>query len=209
MEKNSITVTQALTDIKKLDKQIAKLTQSGQFILVATKSRVPGFGSVEEATKHAKSSLDKIRDLMSRRALIKSKLTASNAATMVTIAGVSMTVAEAIERKESIKQDEALLGMLKIQFNKATIQQQKHAEAVQLEINRKVEQVFGNAKKIDPNDTTYTAICEQVEKANKLELVDPNSLSAAIEKLEESIDDFRATVDVELSISNATTSIEI
>lgn len=204
-----ITVTQALTDIKKLDKQIAKLTQSGQFILVATKGRVSGFGSVEEATKHAKSSLDKIRDLMARRALIKSKLTASNAATMVTIAGVPMTVAEAIERKESIKQDENLLGMLKIQFNKATIQQQKHAEAVQLEITRKVEQVFGNAKKIDPNDTTYTAVCEQVEKANKLELVDPNSLATAIEKLEESIDDFRATVDVELSISNATTSIEI
>ncbi|QIG66235.1 hypothetical protein ROCKET24_133 [Vibrio phage Rocket24] len=204
-----ITVTKALTEIKKLDKQIAKLTQHGQFILVSTRGRVAGFTSVEEAGKAVKSNFDKIQALMKRRANIKAKVTASNAATKLTIAGSEMTVAEAIERKDSIEMEEHLLQVMKNQFNQAVNKQVRHEAQVQDEIDRKVEQVFGNAKKIDTNDGTYKAIREQVEAANKFELVDTNKLADQIEQLEDRIDDFRANVDVELSVSNATTSIEI
>lgn len=99
--------------------------------------------------------------------------------------------------------------VMKQQFNKAVQMQVRHEQSVQTEIDRKVEQVFGNAKKIDTNDSTYTAIRDQVENANKFELIDPNSLAAAIETLETEIDDFKANVDVELSVANATTNIEI
>lgn len=202
-------VTKALTEIKKLDKQISKLTQQGQFILTATRGRTTGFTSIEEASTVAKSNLDKIRDLMQRRATIKAKVTASNAATVVTIAGKEMTVAEAIERKASIEQDETLLRVMKQQFNKAVDAQAKHEHMVQVEIDRKVEQVFGNVKKVDSNDATYNTIQEQVQKANKFELIDPNHLAKTIEALETEIDDFKANVDVELSVANATTEIEI
>ncbi len=204
-----ITVTKALTEIKKLDKQIAKLTQRSQFIMTSTRGRIAGFASVEDASKAVKANMDKIRDLMKRRADIKAKVTASNAATKLTIAGSEMTVAEAIERKDSIEMDENLLLVMKNQFNQATTKQVRHEQKVQEEIDRKVEQVFGNAKKIDTNDSTYATIKEQVEKANKFELVDPNSLAQAIESLEDSIDDFRANVDVELTVSNSTTMVEI
>ncbi|AUG85119.1 tail fiber protein [Vibrio phage Ceto] len=204
-----ITVTKALTEIKKLDKQIAKHTQRGQFILTATRGRVAGFASVEEAGKTVKSNFDKIQALMKRRANIKAKVTASNAATKLTIAGSEMTVAEAIERKDSIEMEENLLQVMKNQFNQAVNKQVRHESQVQDEIDRKVEQVFGNAKKIDTNDGTYKAIREQVEAANKFELVDTNKLADQIEQLEDRIDDFRANVDVELSVSNATTNIEI
>lgn len=204
-----ITVTKALTEIKKLDKQIAKLTQRSQFIMTSTRGRIAGFASVEDASKAVKANMDKIRDLMKRRADIKAKVTASNAATKLTVAGSEMTVAEAIERKDSIEMDENLLLVMKSQFNQATTKQVRHEQKVQEEIDRKVEQVFGNAKKIDTNDSTYATIKEQVEKANKFELVDPNSLAQAIESLEDSIDDFRANVDVELTVSNSTTMVEI
>jgi hypothetical protein len=202
-------VTKALTEIKKLDKQISKLTQQGQFILTSTRGRTAGFTSTEEASSVAKSNLDKIRDLMRRRAAIKAKVTASNAATVVTIAGKEMTVAEAIERKASIEQDETLLRVMKQQFNKAVDAQAKHEHMVQVEIDRKVEQVFGNVKKVGSNDATYNSIQEQVQKANKFELIDPNHLAKTIEALETEIDDFKANVDVELSVANATTEIEI
>lgn len=202
-------VTKALTEIKKLDKQISKLTQQGQFILTATRGRIAGFTSTEEASTVVRSNLDKIRDLMRRRAAIKAKVTASNAATVVTIAGKEMTVAEAIERKASIEQDETLLRVMKQQFNKAVDAQAKHEHMVQVEIDRKVEQVFGNVKKVDSNDATYNTIQEQVQKANKFELIDPNQLAKTIEALETEIDDFKANVDVELSVANATTEIEI
>lgn len=204
-----ITVTKALTEIKKLDKQIAKLTQRSQFIMTSTRGRIAGFASVEEASNAVKANMAKVRDLMKRRANIKAKVTASNAATKLTIAGSEMTVAEAIERKDSIEMDESLLLVMKNQFNQAVNAQTRHEAKIQDEIDRKVEQVFGNAKKIDTNDGTYKAIREQVEAANKFELVDPNSLAKAIEDLEDAIDDFKANVDVELSVANATTSIEI
>lgn len=204
-----ITVTKALTELKKLDKQISKLTQQGQFILTATRDKVSGFTNVDEAAKSVQSNYNKIVDLQKRRANIKAKLTASNAVTKVTIAGQEMTVAEAIERKSSIQQDVDLLGVLKKQFNSAVTTQVRHEQTVQAEIDRKVEQVFGNAKKIDSNDGTYKAIQEQVLSSNKFELVDPLSLASVIEKLEDSIDEFRANVDVELSVSNATTSITL
>ncbi|AFB83926.1 hypothetical protein VPT02_074 [Vibrio phage VPT02] len=204
-----MTVTKALTEIKKLDKQIAKLVQSGQFILTATRGHVPGFTTTEDASKAVKANMDKVRALMKRRALIKAKVTASNAATKVTIGGVEMTVAEAIERKASIEMDETLLQVLKQQFNQVTNKQVRHEQMVQSQIDSKVEQVFGNVKKIDANDGTYKAIKEQVEQANKFDIVDPNKLADEIEKLEESIDDFKANVDVELSVANATTEIEV
>lgn len=204
-----ITVTKALTELKKLDKQIAKLTQQGQFVLTATRGRVAGFTDVADAVSTVKSNYDKIVALQKRRANIKAKLTASNAATKLSVAGQEMTVAEAIERKTSIQQDIDLLSVLKKQFNTAVTAQIRHEQSVQNEIDRKVEQVFGNAKKIDANDGTYKAIREQVEQANKFELVDPLSLAKVIEKMEEDIDDFRANVDVELSVSNATTKIDI
>lgn len=204
-----ITVTKALTEIKKLDKQIAKLTQGSAFVMHGVNGRVAGFTSIDEATKSVKSGLEKVRALMKRRASIKAKVTASNAETHVSIAGSEMTVAEAIERKASIEQEESLLGVMKHQFNKVVTAQTRHNSMVQQEIERKVEQVFGNAKKVDTNDSTYQTIKGQVEKANNFELVDPNEIAKEIEKLEESIDDFKANVDVELSVSNATTSIEI
>lgn len=204
-----ITVTKALTEIKKLDKQIAKLTQGTVFIMTAKNGRVSGFASVEEASKVIKSGLDKLKGIMSRRTAIKAKVTASNAATKVTIASKEMTVAEAIERKSSIQQNETLLGVMKQQFNKVVAAQARHDNMVQQEIDRKVEQIFGNVKRIDANDSTYQTIKTQVEKANTLKLVDPAALAKQIEELEEAIDDFKANVDVELSVSNATTSIEI
>ncbi|BBL19237.1 hypothetical protein KIT04_068 [Vibrio phage KIT04] len=204
-----MTVTKALTEIKKLDKQIAKLTQRSQFIMTSTRGRISGFATVDDATKAIKSNMEKVRALMKRRAEIKAKVTASNAATKLSLAGTEMTVAEAIERKDSIEMEENLLQVMKNQFNQAVNAQARHEAKVQDEIDRKVEQVFGNVKKLDANDGTYKAIKQQVEDANKFELVDPNKLADEIEKLEESIDDFKSNVDVELSVANATTEIEL
>ena len=48
---------------------------------------------------------------------IKEKIVKSNAETLVTIAGKEMTVAAAIERKESIKYEKKLAEELKNQLN--------------------------------------------------------------------------------------------
>lgn len=204
-----ITVTKALAEIKKLDKQIAKLIANSAFIGVEQSGYIMGFTQASEAEKAFKGNFDRINSLQARRKQIKAKLTASNAATKVTIGGVIMTVAEAIERKDSISMDKSLLVVMQKQFHKANIVIDRTKERIQREIEAKVEQVFGNAKKLDENDSTYKAIAKQVEAANAHKLVDPIGLAKKIEALEESIEDFETDVDVALSVVNATTTIEI
>ena len=57
--------------------------------------------------------------MIKRRNQIKSAIIASNAVTMVEVAGVRMTVAEAIDKKSSIGYEKELLARLSEQFTDA------------------------------------------------------------------------------------------
>ena len=61
----------------------------------------------------AKADYQSIEALIKRRNAIKSAIVVSNATTKIEVAGVKMTVAEAIERKTSISYDIQLLDKLK------------------------------------------------------------------------------------------------
>lgn len=204
-----ITVTKALTELKKTDKRINKLAGTTPFILTAENSRVPGYKTVEEASSVISSGLQAIEALIANRNELKAKITASNAATKVTIAGVEMTVAEAIERKESISLQEYILERMKQAYSATINKQVNHNRRVNQMVEDKINQVMGNVKKVESNDSTVKAIREQIESNNKLDIIDPTGLAEKIKELEESIENFRADVDVELSIINATTAIEV
>ncbi|ASV43382.1 hypothetical protein [Vibrio phage JSF12] len=207
---NKITVTQALTEVKKLDKQISKLSQAGGFIGAYTNGKLPaGFSSKEQLVAEVTGNLQRIDALMARRANIKAKITESNAKTPVVVGKITMTVAEAIERKDSIQLSVDLMGVLKKELATTQKAQDDFNRRIQQDIDTKVTQILGNVKKVDANDDTYKMIKEQVEKANTFTLVDPNNLRVVIQKLEDQIEDFKLNVDVALSIVNATTFIEL
>src|SRR5690606_13391079 len=107
----TLSIAGALVELKLLDKRIEKATGNGLFVSYKLGQNVPKlFKNSEEMLTTIKASHQSVTALITRRNMIKSAIVVSNATTKVTIGDESMTVAEAIERKNSIYYDKALLS---------------------------------------------------------------------------------------------------
>lgn len=164
--------------------------------------------SKEDFNKNAKADLQSIDDLINRRKNIKAAIVASNAVTMVTVAGVEMTVAAAIERKTSIEYERSLLRQMKNQY--LTSQQKVDAKNTEMEaaIERLVATAFGKDSKTNIKSDDYSAIADPYKEKNEWALVDPIDVLNQITKREEEIDAFLLNCDSALQISNCVTEIE-
>lgn len=196
--------------MKTLDSRIMRAINSATFVTSAKicEKNVTSNMSKEDFNKNAKADLQSIDDLINRRKNIKAAIVASNAVTMVTVAGVEMTVAAAIERKTSIEYERSLLRQMKNQY--LTSQQKVDAKNTEMEaaIERLVATAFGKDSKTNIKSDDYSAIADPYKEKNEWALVDPIDVLNQITKREEEIDDFLSSVDSQLQISNCTVYIE-
>ena len=201
-------VTQALNELKLLDGRINRAISNGEYVAAArlNESKVSSTVTKEEFISNAKSSLQSVNDLIERRKKIKAAVVISNANTFVDISGVSMTVADAIERKDSIEYDEEILGTLKKQLSNARATVGQKNLNMELQIDKIVESSFGKDSRQKIND--YEAIAKPYRTNNEYGLVDPLGIEKLIAQMEEAIQGFISNVDAALQISNCTTYIE-
>ena len=203
-----ISITRALVELKLIQKKIDKEVENGTFITMRKGAEAPHrFKSIDEFNSSAQSSYDKITDLIDRYRNIKSKIILSNAVTEVTIGTTVMTVAEAIEKKNSINFDKFFLNKLKNQYGYISNELEDRNRDVELRLDSFVEANLGKDSKIKKEE--YEAIAEPFLKRNKWEIIDPLNLKSKIESLEKEIDEFISNVDFALSESNARTMIEL
>ena len=120
-----------------------------------------------------------------------------------------MTVAEAIERKNSIEYEETLLSEMKRQYANASELVNKENKKVDNKVDELLATLIGkdSDKKISKED--QEAIEKPYRDKNEFELIDPIEIYDKIVKLEEEIDNFKSQVDTQLVISNAITKIAI
>lgn len=203
---SKISVTRALAQVKSLTDRIQRGTQA-QFIVVSVGSKVAGKPSEDEAKQFVKANLQTVRDLIALRTKLKSAIVKSNSTTQVTIGGVSMTVAEAIERKSSIVLEQNLLHTM--------ITQQANAvatvERLNVDVARRSEEavgtLLGRDRKTDDEDCMVVA--RAIEAKSKAVLLDENKLDTLIPQMTLELDQFLLEVDFALSEINATTQIEV
>lgn len=207
----TMTATKALVELKMLDKRIKQKIADSKFVSVVrgTDKRTVSLEDIDQADKDFKAAKQSIVALIARRNAIKTALVKANAAAVVTVAGRRYTLAEAIERKNSIAYDEAFLAALKAQ----------HAAAVQTAVshNRKVDVSLENLLKSLTEAKEANAIgkdeVETTVKAfrslNETRLFDPINITKVIADLETEIDSFKAEVDTAISVVNAGTTIQI
>lgn len=201
-----ISITRALAQVKSLNDRIQRGT-GAQFIAVSVGGKITGKSSIQEAEQILTSNLQSVQGLIAQRTALKSAIVRSNATTTVQIAGQTMTVAEAIERKSSIVLEQALLQQIKTQKNQGTaIVEQKNVE-VQQRIDALLAQSYGRDAKISEQD--QQAVAGPYEARHKAALVDPNRLDDIITKMQEALDGFLLEVDFALSEVNAKTIIEV
>lgn len=203
-----MTITRALSELKMLDKRINRTVDEAVLGgLMIGKHIQHGFQHQEDIEKKAKADDQSIQALIKRRNAIKSAIVVSNAMTTIDVAGVSMTVAEAIERKTSIEYDIRYLRKLKKVYTELVDKAEQTNEDVKKRLDRHLETLFGKDGK------TQAAANQEIVKSflaeNEATIIDPLRLRVKIEKLSTEIEDFQMEVDFSLSESNTLTKIQI
>ena len=202
-----MTITRALVELKTLSSRIDKTTEGIIPVAIITGKNSPrGYATKDDFEKDVKSKFDSVTTLIKRRKQIKSEIVKANASTTVEIAGIKMTIAEAIERKNSITLEKKLLERLSSSYYQ-TLRQQEQLEArCQEQLHKLLEVNFGKDK---AKSEEIDAISKPYLENNAPKLIDPLDVKKKIEELENSITKFEAEVDVVLSEANAKTEIEI
>ena len=207
---DQISVTRGLVKLKTLAKQIERIFGEGdQIVGVGIGGKPPtNFHSPEDFKVKAKSAFDSLTDLIKFRSDLKSAIVKSNANTIVQVGNTAMTVAEAIERKQSIETDKTFLRILRNQYGNCQNAIDIENEDVNRQLERLVESSFGGKdKRVEKSD--YDNIAKPFLAANERKLIDPLGIKAIIDKMALEIDDFLENVDVALSESNARTMISV
>lgn len=201
-------ITRALSKLKLLDKQIDKELSSSSFVESRINNgKIKDKMTDEEFSKKAKSSLASVQDLIKLRATIKSKIVESNAANIVEVAGIKMSVADAIERKLSIKYDKKLLKTLLEQYIRKTEDLENRNEYKDSRLQDILEKSLGKDR--DNKKDEIETITESFNKTNKWILVDAIGIENVIDSLQAEIDEFEYNVDFVLSEANTLNKIEI
>jgi hypothetical protein len=206
----SITITRALAEIKSLDARIGKVIQECTLVDMYQRKSMKGIYSgspVDEFTKSVTSTYKSLMDMISRRKRIKNEIIKSNGATVVSIGGEEMTVAEAIARKTSIVSENVLLEKMKTVMVRAQNDIEKQRVKLEGDIQTMLEKNLGGDKKVSKDD--YVNISEPFLASNELVLLDPIGLKGEIDGLQKSVDGFLHEVDYVLSESNSKTTIEV
>lgn len=207
MEK--VTIHRALSELKligaRIEKQIQELEPAG---IVQKDKLVNGTTKKDDFENTAKARYQAVTDLIDRRAKIKAAIVLSNSVTDVAVAGVKMTVADAITQKALIESKKMLITHLKRKNNNAKSQLEQNNTRVDNNALDIAKVTLGKQGiKLQDDDVKRTV--DPYLNDNRFSLVDPLALDKEIPDLEKKVADFEAEVDAILSEANATTFIEI
>lgn len=210
MTKEKMTVHEGLSTLKTLNKRIAKEINSCVFVNSNKHSNVKIHGrTIDDYKNEIKSNYQTVTDLIKRREALKRAITLSNATTTVTISDKIMTVAEAIEYKNTgIEFKQQLLDAITEQYNKTKyLVDANNGVTLEDKADNYVQRMFGN-KESGVDNTVISQAKQQYIDNNTLDIIDPLNVSKIMQELRDEIDLFKSKVDSALSTSNALTMIE-
>lgn len=202
-----MSLTRVLNEIKVLDSRIEKASHMPLVMLSVGGKPTTTYNSIKDMENEIKSNYDSVTDLIARRNKLKSLLVKANATTEVEIAGEKMTIAQAIDRKTSIKLEKSLLNQMITQFNNANQVIQRNNNLMQEKIDMMLQTAAGSGSKL--TEEASKGISEPYKKNHETTLVDKINIRDKINTMEEKIERFESEVDFCLSEINAKTEIEV
>lgn len=201
-----MTITEGLAELKLLGSRIDKATVATTWCVAEANVK-----ATKEYKEQIKKDLDakweSLMALISERNKIKAAIVKSNADTIVKVGGREMTVAEAIDYKAAIVYEKALCSRLEYNFSDA----KGIVEAFNARVQSRIDSTMQNLASSGTANIAdaQKAIFDNYMEKNGYQLIDPLDVNARAKGLKEMIDEFEKNVDVALSVSNATTVIEI
>lgn len=207
----TMTVHEALCELKVLDKRIIKKIQSSSYCTTNRHSntRIDG-KTIAEYKEMLASDLQSIKDLIARRYAIRNALAQSNAQTVITVGGKEYTIATAIEMKRTgIGFTSKLLDYISYSYRdaKETVTRE-NGEALNTKADNYIASMFGTKDKSIKNEEIDAARKTYIEQ-NTIDLIEGYNCKEIMDALESEIDSFTKEVDSKIAVSNALTTIEI
>lgn len=204
---SKMTITRALAEIKNIDSKIQNFVNSEYIgFKKKTQTHINGI-EVKEKESDFQSNYDRITKLIDNRDKIKRAVILSNATTVINIGEKEMTIAEAIDLKNTIHNKVQFLNKMQIQYISNTKEVDNKNIQVEQDAQRIATENYGGKQKSDSAD--YQKFVDNHIDKNKYELVDPLKLKEKIIALEERISTFETEINFTLSESNARTEIKI
>ena len=217
MTHESMTVHRAMVELKTIDKRIAKEIEGAAFCTSAKVNMKKLFGQpAEEFYRQAQSDFDSIQGLIARAGAIKAAIPVSNAITKIKVGDKEMTVAEAISIKQNvIPMRQKLLNELNMQYADAISDVEDKNSTLEKRTDAYVASIYGSsaaAKAADADEVSKAR--ETYQNAQTYELVDglkvdKKGIADIIKQMQNDIDTYQNDLDAALSVSNATTTIEV
>jgi predicted nucleic acid-binding Zn-ribbon protein len=200
-------ITRLLVTKKNLEKRLSEGFSNVVFVDAVRKSR----SDKDVINTTAKSSFDKIKALQEQYQKVCAAINKSNSATLVTIAGTEMTVAEAILRKQALPRERSFVNTLRAQLAQTTRIMERNQAEIDAQVESRVEAALGRDSKqnLEKQREFIESIRATVEDEYKLELVGISDAEKTIQKLVEDLDAFESEVDIVLNESNAATVLEV
>ena len=202
-----ISVTRALAEVKSLNDRIEKATRGTTFVSVTVGGKTTNGADLQTVSNQLAANLQSVQDLIARRQKVKGAIIRSNAVATVTINGIEMTVAEAIERKGSIDKERTLLAVLKGQLSQVRTAIERNNVTMQGKIDAMLITAVGKERKATEEE--LEAISKPYTASNVTAALDPSGLESVIQKLEDAVNGFVFEVDFVLSEVNAKTVVEV
>lgn len=203
-----VTIHRGLSELKLIDNKINKSINDLDPIGVYQKDKlVNNYVKKEDFESSAKSSFQSITDLIEQKGKIKAAIVKANAETTLKVGNVEMTIAEAINAKESIKFKRDLIEHLIGRLNNVIGYFNKNNETVNLNVQKLLETVLGKDN-VKAGGSDVESISAPYMAINQFHLCDPLSLKNKINSLQAEVSEFESEVDSALSEINAVTFIE-
>lgn len=203
---STISVTRALAQIKSLNDRIQRATNEAFIAHTVGGKHVSGL-ELTAVGIQLKANVQSVEDMIKQRSALKSAVVQSNAQTKVKIAGVEMTVAEAIERKGSIVLEELFLNSMRRQLQTTQQAVDQQNRQVNMKVEQLLQQAAGKDRKID--EVELKVLRDAIEAKEGAVVLDTADIRGKIEVKQKEIDDFKLEVDFALSEVNAKTEITV
>lgn len=210
----TISIHRALQQLKTLDSRISTAIRDMKLIAVVRGDNKDveypkALVGAQELETTIRASLQSVDDLISQRQKIKAAIAKSNAQTIVKVAGVNMTVVEAIEAKRIAQYKSDVLAQMVVQSNQAIQAVERLNAEIDATIKKQTEVLQGRNTTAKVSDADTQLIQRAAEARTKPTLVDPLNIKDLFLVRQKELQDFLDDVDATLSESNALTTIEV
>lgn len=198
-----MSIHRVIAEIKATEQKLQTLN-ANPFVFTVP---VDAVADTAEGKRLSQANYDSVAALLTKLAVLKAARNLANATTKVTIAGVEMTVDEALAKKSANVYELTFLNTLRAQMTAGKQRVDQVQAQIETKIGQQVSAASSGTKKA--TDDEIAVFRSMAERNTKIALVHFDGLTAQIEQRAKALEQFTTEVDYILSESNAVTKVEV